>query len=644
MTAQPPQSRFAIGETDFELDGAPFRVLSGALHYFRVHPDLWADRIRTARLMGLNTIETYVAWNRHAPHQGEWHASNGLDLGRFLDLVAAEGMHAIVRPGPYICAEWDNGGLPAWLFRDRGVGIRRSEPRYLEAVSEYLRNVYEIVAPRQVDTGGSVILVQIENEYGAYGSDKRYLEHLVDVTREAGITVPLTTIDQPTPQMLADGSLPGLHLTGSFGSRTLERLETLREFQPTGPLVCMEFWCGWFDDWGSHHHTTDAAASAHELDLLLAAGGSVNIYMFHGGTNFGLTNGANDKGRYAPITTSYDYDAPLDEAGHPTEKYWAFREVIARYAPVPDEVPDAAAPAPALEAPLVAGPSLLAAVAGGALGDEALHAQVPTFDALGHYRGLALFATTLAGEGADGDSTVVRPGVLTIGEEVRDRAWVLLDGVPVGVMSRDAHERSIVLPRTRGELVILVEDQGRVDYGSRLGEHKGLIGGVALDGVELTGWSVRPIDLERVPEVVRAVELVGATAAPAAGSSVGSGLGGAAVTGGGVTGSGADAVARPGDGADGGSLVVGPSFATAVLELDRPADLFLDTLHWGKGLVWVNGFLLGRYWRRGPQRTLIVPAPVTRAGANEVVVLEFEGFAEPVVRTLAGPELGHTEI
>ena len=582
-------SRFAIGTTDFELDGRPHRILAGALHYFRVHPDLWADRIRKARLMGLNAIETYVAWNQHEPHRGEWRADGDLDLGRFLDLVAAEGLHAIVRPGPYICAEWDNGGLPAWLFRDPEVGIRRSEPHYVAAVSDYLRRVYEIVAPRQIDAGGPVILVQIENEYGAYGSDKAYLAELVRVTREAGISVPLTTIDQPTPQMLADGSLPGLHLTGSFGSRVPERLETLREFQPTGPLMCMEFWCGWFDDWGSHHHTTDAAASAAELDALLAAGGSVNVYMFHGGTNFGLTNGANDKGRYAPITTSYDYDAPLDEAGHPTEKYWAFRDVIAKYADVPDEVPEPRPAAPELVAPLRVGPALLEVAP--RLGDESRHERIPTFDELGHDRGIALFATRLTRGGV---------GVLTVGEEVRDRAWVLLDGIPVGVMARDAHERAVVLPDARGELVILVEDQGRVDYGSRLGEHKGLIGGVALDGVELADWSVRPVDLDRVPELA--------------------------------------AHGRP----DG--FAAGPTLAWGEFELGAPADLFLDTLHWGKGLVWVNGFLLGRYWRRGPQRTLIVPAPVTRAGRNEVALLEFEAIAEPVVRTLAGPELGHTEI
>ncbi|KZX21824.1 glycoside hydrolase family 35 protein [Rathayibacter tanaceti] len=586
-----PESRFAIGADDFELDGRPHRILSGALHYFRVHPDLWADRIRKARLMGLNTIETYVAWNAHEPHRGDWREDAGLDLGRFLDLVAAEGLHAIVRPGPYICAEWDNGALPAWLFRDPEVGVRRSEPRYLAAVSEYLRRVYAIVAPRQIDLGGPVVLVQIENEYGAYGSDKEYLAELVRVTRDAGITVPLTTIDQPTPQMLADGSLPGLHLTGSFGSRAAERLATLREFQPTGPLMCMEFWCGWFDDWGTQHHTTDPDASARELETLLAAGGSVNVYMFHGGTNFGLTSGANDKGRYAAITTSYDYDAPLDEAGDPTAKFWAFREVIARYAPVPAEVPAVSGPAPALTAPLVPGPALLGLDS--AFGPPARLDAMATFDDLGHDDGFVLFTTVLDGSSA--------PARLVVGEEVRDRAWVLLDGAPVGVLARDHHERALMLPRGRGELAILVENQGRVNYGARIGEHKGLVGGVRLDEVELEGWTARALVPDCVPELVEA-------------------------------------------GAAGTAFAAGPQLASGVVELDEPADLYLDTLHWGKGLVWVNGFLLGRYWRRGPQRTLIVPSPVTRAGRNRVVMLELEGVAEPEIRLLARAELGHTEV
>ncbi|WP_231648255.1 beta-galactosidase [Saccharothrix sp. NRRL B-16348] len=292
--------QFSIGEHDFLLDGKPFRVLSGALHYFRVHPDHWADRIDKARRMGLNTIETYVAWNAHAPAPDAFDLTGGLDLGRFLRLVADAGMKAIVRPGPYICAEWDNGGLPAWLFRDPRVGVRRAEPRYLAAVKDYLDRVYEVVAPLQVQHGGPVILVQIENEYGAFGDDKTYLKTLAEHTRDAGITVPLTTIDQPTDEMLAAGSLEGLHLTASFGSRSADRLATLRRHQPTGPLMCAEFWNGWFDHWGSHHHTTSAEESAAELDALLAAGASVNFYMFHGGTNFGFTSGANDKGVYQP--------------------------------------------------------------------------------------------------------------------------------------------------------------------------------------------------------------------------------------------------------------------------------------------------------------------------------------------------------
>ena len=577
---------FTIGEQDFLLDGAPHQILSGALHYFRVHPDLWADRIHKARLMGLNTIETYVAWNAHAPHRGEWDVAGGLDLGRFLDLIAAEGMHAIVRPGPYICAEWDNGGLPAWLFRDTSVGVRRMESAYVAAVTDYLDRVYEIVAPRQVDAGGPVILVQIENEYGAYGSDKQYLSELVRVTRAAGITVPLTTIDQPQPRMLADGSLPGLHLTASFGSRAAERFATLREFQPTGPLMCMEFWDGWFDDWGTHHHTTPAADSAAELETMLAAGGSVNFYMFHGGTNFGLTNGANDKGRYAPITTSYDYDAPLDEAGNPTPKFFAYREVISRYAPVPDELPVAAVAAPTLEVPFATSAGLVPLL--GELGATSQHDTVPTFDDLDHDRGVAAFSTTLDHGAA--------PSTLEFGE-VRDRVWVLLDGHAVGVLSRDAHERAIVLPRSTGELLLIVEDQGRVNYGPRIGEHKGIIGGARLNGVELVGWTARPLDLERVPEL--------------------------ALT---------------------GTALTAPVIARASFELAAASDLFLDTSGWGKGFAWVNGFALGRYWRRGPQQTLYVPAPVTRTGSNELVVLEFEALARATVHFVAAPALGHTEI
>ncbi len=570
---------FTIGDADFLRDGRPHRVLSGAIHYFRVHPDLWVDRIRKARLMGLNTIETYVAWNAHEPRRGDWDVTGGNDLGRFLDLVAAEGLDAIVRPGPYICAEWHNGGLPVWLTAG-GRELRSSEPSYLAEVSAYLRRVYEIVVPRQIDRGGPVVLVQIENEYGAYGDDEAYLRALVDVTRDAGITVPLTTVDQPTDRMLADGGLPELHKTGSFGSRSAERLATLRRHQPTGPLMCSEFWDGWFDWWGGVHHTTDVAAAAADLDELLAAGASVNIYMFHGGTNFGLTNGANDKGRYLPLVTSYDYDAPLDEAGDPTAKFYAFRDVIAKHAPVPEELPSPASPAPSLTAPLERVGTWTDAAASARVTEHPL-----SFDALEHLSALVRYDVALPETGG---------GVLVV-DEVRDLAWVSVDGTPVGTLSRTRHDRALTIP-AGAALSILVEDQGRVNYDHRLGEEKGLIGAVSLDGVPLTGWRSTPLD----------VEAIAASAAFGTGGS-------------------------------------GASAWRARVDLDEPHDLFIDTGTWGKGYAFVNGFFLGRYWRNGPTRTMYVPAPVTRAGRNEVLVLELEQLLSPVVPFVSSPSLGVTE-
>lgn len=574
---------FTIGDTDFLRDGRKHQVIAGALHYFRIHPDQWQDRIRKARLMGLNTIETYVAWNAHEPRRGEWDATGWNDLGRFLDLVHAEGMDAIVRPGPYICAEWHNGGLPTWLTAGERA-LRSSDPAFLADISAYLRRVYEIVAPRQIDRGGPVVLVQIENEYGAYGSDKAYLEALVALTREAGITVPLTTVDQPTDQMLADGSLPELHKTGSFGSRSTERLATLRAHQPTGPLMCSEFWDGWFDWWGGVHHTTDVDAAASDLDALLAAGASVNIYMFHGGTNFGLTNGANHKGRYLPIVTSYDYDAPLDEAGDPTAKFFAFRDVIAKYAPVPDELPAPRASAPVASVELAPAGAWTDAAA------SASPAPLPaTFDELGHLSALVRYDVALP--------PMSGPGLLTV-EEVRDLAWVSVDGQPVGTLSRTRHDQALRIPAGR-TLSILVEEQGRVNYDHRLGEEKGLIGAPMLDGAPLGDWTSTPLDVQAIADEVAT------RTAP-----------------------------RSGD---------GPRAWTGDLVLDAPADLFLDTGAWSKGYAFVNGFFLGRYWRNGPQRTLFVPAPATRAGANRVVVLELEELLSPRAEFVRGLCLGDTE-
>lgn len=583
-------SRFEIGEHDFLLDDEPLRILSGALHYFRVHPDQWADRIRKARAMGLNTIETYVAWNFHAPERGRFDLDGQRDLGRFLDLVAAEGMYAIVRPGPFICAEWDNGGLPAWLLATPGVGVRRNEPLFLAAVGEYLDAVLPLVAERQVTRGGNVLLVQVENEYGAYGDDKEYLRTLVAMNRERGIDVPLITCDQANDEMLARGGLPELLRTATFGSRTTARLATLREHQPTGPLVCMEFWDGWFDSWGRPHHTTTPEDSAHDLDDLLAAGGSVNLYMFHGGTNFGLTNGANHKGQYLPITTSYDYDAPLSEHGAPTAKYRAFQKVVGRYAPVPElDVPEPGS-APELEVRL--GTLLPLAQALPAWGPFRTWDHLPTADEVGQWSGFTLYRTALEADDA----------VVTFAS-VRDRAVVSLDDEPVGTISRAERQTALAVPARAGVLDLLVEDQGRVNYGPRIGEPKGLIGPAHTAARELRDWQTLPLALDELP--------------------------GAAL----------DALRTGAPTRDG---VAGPALVRGTFGSTGGMDHFLRLDGWTKGLVWVNGTLLGRYWSMGPTGTLYVPGPVVRE-ANEIVVLELHAARHPVVRFVAEPDLGHTE-
>ena len=598
---------FSIGDADFLLDGRPHRILSGAIHYFRVHPDQWADRIHKARLMGLNTIETYVAWNAHEPKKGRWDASGWNDLGRFLDIVAEEGMHAIVRPGPYICAEWHNGGLPSWLTSLPGIRLRSSDPLYLSEVTQYLRRVYSIIAPRQIDRGGNVVLVQIENEYGAYGTDREYLRELVEVTRAAGITIPLTTVDQPVRDFLQNGTLPGLHATGSFGSRATERLGTLRDHQQTGPLMCSEFWDGWFDWWGGVHHTTSAGGAAKELEDLLSAGASVNVYMFHGGTNFGLTNGANDKGRYLPLVTSYDYDAPLDEAGRPTEKYWALREVLARYTDVPDEVPAGPADAPAFAVALNGTALNGSGLHGtdparwGAAGDGRTHIHPPTFEELEHDGALVVYEADLPADAfRDGRSELLEV------DEVRDYAWVSVDGRAVGTMSRTLHQRAIAIPPGR-RLRLLVEEQGRVNYDLRIGELKGIIGNARLGGRSITGWTASPVDIVAVAQAA------------------------------------SESVAAPTGDRSLGGRDVGPAALRGEFDLDAAHDLFLDTDGWGKGYAFVNGFFLGRYWANGPQRTMYVPAPATRAGRNTVVIVELEHLADATARFVAQPLLGDVE-
>ncbi|MET0303524.1 MAG: beta-galactosidase, partial [Microbacteriaceae bacterium] len=355
--------------------------------------------------------------------------------------------------------------------------------------------------------------------------------------------------------------------------------------------MSMEFWDGWFDWWGGHHHTTDARAAADDLDQLLAMGASVNFYMFHGGTNFGLTSGANDKGRYRPITTSYDYDAPLDEAGNPTEKYYAFRDVIARYAAVPDEVPASAVAAPEFSVAVDCGGDWTH------FADEsvAIHSSPPTFEQLGYDGALVRYAADLPSQAFASGSAVLRV------DEVRDRAWVRVDGVTVGRLDRAQHAASLVVPE--GSLVeLLVEDQGRVNYDVRIGEEKGLIGTATIGGHPLTGWRAAPVDVESAARAQL------------------------------------DAPRDPASACEVGPVALHGTFA-----LDAASDLFLDTSGWTDGYAFVNGFFLGRYSQSGPQVTLYVPAPVTRQGDNDLLVLELDHTTSATAEFVSAPILGPLE-
>jgi beta-galactosidase len=581
-----------IDREGFRLDGEPFRIISGGLHYYRVHPGQWRDRLRKARLLGLNTVDTYIPWNLHQPRPDRWRWDGGLDLAAFIELAREEGLYVLLRPGPYICGEWEGGGLPSWLLAEPGIRLRSNDPRYLAAVDGYFDEALPRILPYLGSRGGPVLAVQVENEFGAYGpgadDGAAHLTHLTAALRERGVDVPLFTCDQPAD--LARGSVPGVLSTVNFGSGAVRNLAALREHQPEGPLMCAEFWNGWFDRWGGVHVVRAAADAAAELDAMLAAGASVNLYMFHGGTNFGFTNGANDKHTYRPTVTSYDYDAPLDEAGEPTAKFAAFREVIARYEPVPDEpLPEPAKKLNLLGVELTEQAPLFTSL-------DRLGSAVPGdrplgMEELGQDFGFVLYERRLD---TAGPALLHAPGV-------RDRAQFFLDGRPAGVLERENHEHTLAftVPPGGAVLSVLVENQGRVNYGPGIHDRKGLTGQVTVNGTPLTGgWTSRPLPLDDLGDLRHG---------PAAGP------------------------------------VVGPVFHRGTFEVAEPADTYLDLSGWTKGCAWINGFALGRYWSRGPQERLYVPGPVLRPGSNDVVVLELHAAARSSVDLRDAPGLGPTE-
>lgn len=608
----------------FLRDGEQHLVISGAIHYFRVHPEQWRDRLRRLVAMGCNTVETYVAWNVHQPARDVTTFEGFADLGRFLDIAAEEGLDAIVRPGPYICAEWENGGFPGWILADRNLRLRNRNAPYLKLVDAWFDQLIPVIAERQTARGGNVVMVQVENEYGSFGDDKVYLAHLRDGLIARGIEELLVTSDGPARMWLTGGTVDGALATVNFGSRALEVLAMAEEELPAQPQMCMEFWNGWFDHWGEEHHERTGGDAAGELEDMLSHGMSVNFYMAHGGTNFGMQAGANHFGHLQPTTTSYDYDAPIAENGALTDKFRAFREVIAAHRELPSleehlaqlglaEKP-ATLPSGALAIEKVAslrGTDRFTRTAG-------VHPMPPAFEDLGLERGVLRLSREIEIQAIERDGRrEISPLKLY---DLHDRAWVYVDGVylgATGVVGNEEHEidpATVELTPFAGRLLpdggrrtvrveILVENLGRVNFGPKLGERKGILGGVWQSIRFLNGWEADAWPLEEMGEELAAL----LEAAPA----LADGADAAAPDIGASDPSAPDADALP--------VLVGASF-----EAESPADTFLDVSGAGHGVAYVNGFCVGRYWNIGPQLTLYVPAPLVREGRNEVLLLDLE--------------------
>ncbi|WP_127504929.1 glycoside hydrolase family 35 protein [Actinoplanes solisilvae] len=565
--------------------GVPHRILSGALHYFRVHPELWRDRLRRLADLGLNTVDTYVAWNFHqprpdrAPRFDGWH-----DLEAFVRLAGEEGLDVIVRPGPYICAEWSNGGLPSWLT-GRDLAIRTSDPAFTGPVERWFDELIPRLAALQVSAGGPITAVQVENEYGSFGDDHAYVRWNRDALTARGITELLFTADGPTELMQDGGTLPGTLAAATLGSKPGAARELLARRREGEPFLVAEYWSGWFDHWGEKHHVRGAESAVDTLEGILSDGGSVSIYMAHGGTNFGLWAGANyDQGRVQPTITSYDSDAPIAEDGSYTPKFHAMRAALGATGPL--RAPERLPVLPASRVPLIQRAGLIAGLRA-VPATETTGPLPATFEQLGLDAGMVLL--TAHPKIPDGEHQLT----LT---DVRDRAWVFVDGEPLGVASP-----SLTLRGTGAvvRLEIVVENLGRINYGPMVGQHKGILGPVLIDRRMVHGWTSRPIDLPSWSSSDMRLAL-GAGSPAAAG------------------------------------------FAEATFDVEEPADTFLALPGSAHGVVWVNGFLLGRYWEIGPQVTLYCPAPLLRRGPNVVTVLETDRLGS-VLELRDRPELGPAE-
>ncbi|NCD72437.1 glycoside hydrolase family 35 protein [Mucilaginibacter agri] len=567
--AQGVKHTFALADSVFLLDGKPFQMISGEMHYPRIPREAWRARMKMAKAMGLNTIGTYVFWNLHEPQKGKFDFEGNNDIAEFVKIAKEEGLWVILRPSPYVCAEWEFGGYPYWLQNEKGLEVRSKETQYLKEYEAYIREVGKRLAPLQVNHGGNILMVQIENEYGSYGSDKEYLAVNQKMFKEAGFDGLLYTCD-PADAIEA-GHLPGL-LAAINGVDNPAKIKKLinDNHGGRGPYYIAEWYPAWFDWWGTKHHTVPAEQYAIHLDSVLAAGISINMYMFHGGTTRGFMNGANfkDGTPFEPQVSSYDYDAPLDEAGNPTPKFMAFRQVIKNHLPPGTVLPAIPAAKPAVVIPAVKLNQSVSVL--DYLSSDISNLKPMTFEDLHQDYGFVLYRTNIQGG---------RAGKLHI-NGLKDYAVVMINGRTIGTLDRRLNQDSmnLTLPKGMVTLDILVENLGRINFGKYLLENKkGITEAVSFNQQELKGWMMYKLPFESLSQL------------------------------------------KLGEQND---TFKAPTIQKGNFTLNTLSDTYLDMSGWGKGVVWVNGHNLGRYWNIGPQQTLYVPAEWLKMGHNEIVVFD----------------------
>lgn len=573
---------FSIGDKDFLLDGKKLQIRCGEIHSARVPKEYWRNRLQSCKAMGLNAVCAYLFWNFHEFEQGKFNWSGQADVAEFCKIAQEEGLWVILRPGPYACAEWDNGGLPWWLLKNEKIDMRSDDPIYMKASIAWLKEMGRVLVPHQITKGGNILMAQVENEYGSYGKDAVYMGKLRQAMVDAGFDIPLFACNPRAD--LKKGYRSDLFQVVNFGSDPKGGFTALREVQRKGPLMCGEFYPGWFDTWGAPHHYGKTEQYLTDLEYMLKEGASFSIYMAHGGTSFGMWAGADRP--FKPDTSSYDYDAPISEAGWVGDKFDKTRSLFEKYLLPGEKLTAAPAALPVMSIPEISFTESAAIFQNLPTGiKDAAPRHMEAYDQ-GH--GSMIYRCTVPA----GPATVLQF------EKICDFSWIYLNGEKVGFTDRRSRKYQVTLPERKSpqQLDILVETMGHVNFGTDLHDRKGITGKVKLGGQEIkSAWTIFPLKLE-----------------------------------------GAELSTLKWQKENNAS---GPAFWRGEFSLTTTADTFLDVRKLGKGLIWVNGHCLSRFWNIGPTQTCYLPGVWLKQGVNEIIVLDYLATTKPVISGVEKPIL-----